>query len=129
MNHIVTWFEIPVTDMARAKAFYGNLLDIPMMDESMATPDGSTYDMSILAGGEGNVTGMLVKGKGYSPASDGAVIYLNGGSDIDARLATALSTGGELLMPKTGVDGGEKGYFCQFRDTEGNRVGLYSAPM
>ncbi|MCB1756973.1 MAG: VOC family protein [Gammaproteobacteria bacterium] len=129
MNHVLTWFEIPVADMARAKSFYATLMDLQMRDESMSTPDGSHYDMAILAGEEGCVTGMLIKGKGYNPAVDGAVVYLNGGSDIEARLATALENGAELLLPKTSVDGGSKGYFCQFRDTEGNRVGLYSAPQ
>ena len=129
MNHTVTWFEIPVNDMARAKLFYSNLLDADLIEENMSMPDGSEFKAAVIAAPDNCVTGMLINGKGYSPSDDSAVIYLNGGKDIEVRLAAALQAGAEPLIPKTAIEDGNKGYFCQFKDTEGNRIGLYSPPQ
>ena len=122
MKNVANWFEIPVTDMARAKTFYQNVMQTSFQDDAM---DG--FQMAIFDAEESAVSGMLVLGEQYEPSLTGAVIYLNGGDDLSAPLARAVEQGGSIIIPKTAIKEGECGYFAQFLDSEGNRVGLYSA--
>jgi len=119
MKNIANWFEIPVTDMTRAKLFYKNVMQTSFNDNEM---DG--YLMAIFDAEEGAVSGMLVLGEDYQPSQTGAVIYLNGGDDLSASLERAVEQGGKINIPKTFI---KCGYYAQFMDSEGNRIGLYSA--
>ncbi|MCK5917036.1 MAG: VOC family protein [Cocleimonas sp.] len=121
MKNIVTWFEIPVTDMQRAKEFYSAVLKTGFKDDNM---DG--FKMAIFDHEDPAVSGMLVQAEGYEPSKTGAVIYLNGGDDLSIPLNRAVENGAEILVPKTAINDGECGHFAQFSDSEGNRVGLYS---
>ncbi len=121
MKHIVTWCEIPVTDMARAKAFYSEVFDVSFTDDHM---DG--FDMAMFNADPDLISGALVKGPDYNPSKDGAIVYLNAGEDLSPALARAVNLGREVIWPKTAIKDGECGYFAQILDTEGNRVGLYS---
>jgi predicted enzyme related to lactoylglutathione lyase len=121
MKNIVTWFEIPVTDMQRAKDFYSKVMQIGFKDDDM---DG--FKMAIFDHEDTAVSGMLVQAEGYEPSKTGAVIYLNGGEDLSVPLERAVQNGAEILVPKTAINDGECGYFAQFSDSEGNQVGLYS---
>jgi len=121
MKNVVTWFEIPVIDMERAKKFYAEVMETSFEDNEM---DG--FKMAIFDCEEPAVGGMLVKAEGYEPSKTAAVIYLNGGDDLSGPLDRAVQSGAEVLWPKTAINDGECGYFAQFSDSEGNRVGLYS---
>ncbi|MGV6817628.1 MAG: VOC family protein [Thiotrichales bacterium] len=124
MNHVVTWFELPVTDMSRAKAFYGAVLDSSFTDDSIDDMQFSIFDSD-----ERAVSGMLIASDQYIPNATGAVVYLNGGKDLEQPLQRVPANGGTILMPKTAIEDGAKGHFALFLDTEGNRVGLYSPPQ
>lgn len=128
MNHVATWFEIPVTEMARAKQFYTAVMQTEFEDEEMENTDGSPFLMSVFNHQEGAVSGMLVKGADYHPSATGAVIYLNGGSELNTILERVEPQGGKVIVPKMPIEEGAKGWFAQFLDSEGNRVGLYSPP-
>lgn len=120
-NNVATWFELPVTDMQRAKAFYQEVLQASFKDETM-----SGYQMAIFNADEGSVSGMLILGEQYQPSQTGAVVYFNGGENLSMPLDRAVQQGGSVLVPKTPIHDGECGYFALFSDSEGNRVGLYS---
>ncbi|MCX7088383.1 MAG: VOC family protein [Methylococcales bacterium] len=122
MNHVATWFDIPVTDMQRAKNFYQNVMETSFKDDEM-----NGYKIAIFAAEEGAVSGMLTLGEHYEPSQTGAVIYLNGGNDLNYRLERVVVQGGAVIHPKTAINEGECGYFALFLDSEGNRIGLYSA--
>ena len=121
MNHMVTWSELPVTDMERAMNFYKEILSVEFKREDM-----SGYDYAMFATEEDAVSGALVAGEGYAPSTDGSVVYLNGGDDISVPLSKITKLGNQVVIPKTAIQDGEAGYFAQFIDSEGNRVGLYS---
>jgi len=121
MNHMLTWCEIPVTDIKRAKAFYSEVLDVSFVDEEM---DG--FQMAMFDTEPEIISGALVKGENYVPSKTSVVVYLNGGANLAPALSRAESLGSEVLWPKTPIKDGEAGYFAQFVDSEGNRVGLYS---
>lgn len=120
-THVASWFEIPVTDMQRAKNFYQTLLATTFKDETM-----DAYQLAIFAAEEGAVGGMLVLGDEYQPSSTGAVVYFNGGEDLSVPMERGLQNGATLILPKTAIHEGDCGYFALILDSEGNRIGLYS---
>ncbi len=121
MNNITAWFELPVSDMQRAKDFYREVLNAEFKDEEM-----SDFQLAIFSAEPGAVTGALVLGDGYQPSQTGAVVYFNAGDDLSLALDKAARNGASILLPKTPIHDGECGYFALLLDSEGNRVGLYS---
>jgi len=121
MNHVLTWCEIPVTDINRAKAFYSEVLGVSFIDEAMDDMEMAVFDVDME-----QVSGALVKSNHYVPRADGTVVYLNGGQDLTPALERIERLGATVIWPKTPIKDGSAGYFAQFMDSEGNRVGLYS---
>ncbi|MGH2538289.1 MAG: VOC family protein [Candidatus Promineifilaceae bacterium] len=122
MDHAINWFEIPVVDMQRAGRFYRTVLGVELNETPAA---GSGYEMAMLPGERGVVSGALVKGEGYTPSQEGVVVYLNGGDDLGVLLDRVEAAGGQVALPKTEI-GEDDGFFAYFIDTEGNRIGLHS---
>ncbi len=118
----VNWFEIAVEDMNRAKSFYQAMLEVELSDQNMGPAEMAFFPFVENAAG---CPGTLIKTEGYEPAPVGTIIYFHV-SDIDATCARAVANGGEVIVPK--MDIGEYGEIAQIRDTEGNRIGLHSAP-
>lgn len=119
--NIVTWFDLPVTDMARAKQFYHAVFDVQFKDDQM-----NDMQMAIFEADSTAVSGMLVLADCYQPNATGTVVYFNGGDDLSQPLAKAEAQGAQVIVPKTPVHEGECGYFAILIDSEGNRIGLYS---
>ncbi|MBX2963328.1 MAG: VOC family protein [Cyclobacteriaceae bacterium] len=120
MNNLISIVEIPVTDFSRAVKFYQLILGIAIEEMEM---DGS--QMGILPSENGTVNVVLVRGNGYKPITDGAVIYLNAGNDLQPMLDKIKQNGGQVIVPKTKISP-EIGYFGIFMDTEGNKMGVHS---
>ena len=120
MNNLISIVEISVTDFSRAVKFYQNVLDIVIEEIEM---DGN--QMGILPNEEGTVNVVLVKGADYQPTTDGAVLYLNAGSDLQSMLDKVAQNSGQVIVPKTEISP-EMGYFALFIDTEGNKLGLHA---
>jgi predicted enzyme related to lactoylglutathione lyase len=120
MTHALNWFEIPVTDFARAKAFYEQVLGI-----TITTLPMGPVTMGMLSTDPQAVGGALVHGDGSTPSATGTLVYLNGGDDLAPLLARVEAAGGRVLVPKTEI-GNDFGFFAHFLDTEGNKLGLHS---
>ena len=118
----VNWFEIPVTDMARAKKFYEAVFGIEITDSEMGPNKMGWFPMEMGAAG---AAGTLIKGDGYTPSHDGSLVYINV-DKIDPTIGAINGNGGKTLMPR--MDIGEHGFIAHFEDTEGNRVALHEAP-
>ena len=118
----LNWFEIPVTDLPRAKHFYQVAFGIHMEDMSMPGMEMAGFPMEM---GSGKVSGALVKSDYSKPSIDGVLIYLNANPDMADVLDRILSEGGQIVMPKTLITP-EIGYMANFIDTEGNRIALHS---
>lgn len=121
MNNLISIVEISVTDFARAVKFYQTVLSISIEEMEM---DGN--QMGILPNEEGTVNVVLIKGNDYKPTTDGAVLYLNAGKDLQPMLDKIAQNDGQVIVPKTEISP-EMGYFALFIDTEGNKLGLHSA--
>jgi predicted enzyme related to lactoylglutathione lyase len=119
-NNPVSWFEIPVGDIERAKNFYERVLEVrltllPLGQLTMAL-------FPAVQGGAG-ATGSLVKAKTYVPSHSGSMVYF-AVEDLEATLARVVNHGGKTLNPKTAI--GDFGFVGHFEDPEGNRVALHS---
>jgi len=120
MAHAINWFEIPAKNLERAKAFYEDVLSIEM---ALPFPD-MKYALFPADMQNGEIGGGLVQEEGYEPSQQGALIYLNGGDDLDIPLSKVEAAGGKVIMPKTSI--GPNGFMGHFIDTEGNRVAFHS---
>jgi uncharacterized protein len=118
MTNPVFHFEIPVTDMDRAVAFYEAVFGNQLTREIV---DG--YEMAFFprADGQPGASGALAKGDVYRPSHDGPVIYFDV-PDIDAVLARAAAQGSKVLYPKKDI--GAAGFVAEIEDSEGNRIAL-----
>ena len=54
-------------------------------------------------------------------------VYLVVQGDLNATLAKAEAAGGKVLISKTPLGEMSPGYMAQIIDSEGNRIGLWSA--
>lgn len=123
MANLLVWADLPVKDMARARAFYAHLLG---------------NDVPEIPGQEGKVALLMQPGTGdemdaavdlavdtmtQPSTTHGAVIYLSAMGDIDGMLKRAEEAGGRIVKPK--ADFGEfGGWLAHIEDTEGNLVGI-----
>ena len=120
MENIISWFEIPVYNLKRAKNFYAAILDCELTDGGFGNDE-----MVLFPSDTKNISGAIVKGEHRRPNNDGVLIYLNGGNDLNDILSKVNSAGGKVLIEKTLIMP-EYGYFAIFFDTEGNRIGIHS---
>lgn len=121
MANVLNWFEIPVTDMARAVKFYCTVMGY----ESMYQMNMGGYDMAgFPMEGEG-VGGALVQGDGCVPNVQGSMIYINANPDLAIPLSKIENAGGKVIMPKQLITE-EIGYMATFLDSEGNKVAFHS---
>ena len=120
MENLAVWFEIPVTDMERAKKFYSYVFQLDIDVQDLGDKPYGLFPMR----GYGN-SGALVKHMDFQPSAKSATIYLNGGQDLSDPLSRVEGAGGKILVPKTMISR-EMGYYALFLDSEGNRVGLHS---
>ena len=118
----VNWFEIPVTEMARAKKFYETVLAVEITDSEMGPNKMGWFPMEMGAAG---AAGTLILGDGYTPSHDGSLVYINVDA-IDPTLEAINGHGGKTLLPRMSI--GQHGFIAHFEDTEGNRVALHEAP-
>jgi len=117
---VPAWFEIPTHDLERAARFYEQAFETSLKRTEMGGTSLAVFPRVCPAPG-----GALIKGTGFTPAESGTVVYLNL-DDIRPVLERVPGAGGQVLLPLTELPPG-MGVFAHFRDTEGNRVGLYSA--
>ena len=123
MQHALTWFDIPVADMDRAMRFYETILSTQLKRETFGPP-GEVMAVFTPTDPEA-ISGCLLDSPHVKPSAQGAVVYLNAGSSIDACLTRAQTAGGQIITPKTALPPG-MGFFAHIRDSEGNRVGLHA---
>lgn len=119
-TNALNWFEIPATDINRAKQFYETIFDIQMQTMEMMGMQMAMFPSQSPKSG-----GALVKSPEHKPSKEGAIIYLNGNPDLQLVLNKIEQAGGKITMPKTNIDP-ETGNMAFFMDTEGNLVGLHS---
>jgi uncharacterized protein len=121
MASTVAWFDIPVSDMARAVKFYEALTGQTLK----RLPVGPNEETALFEqGSDGEVSGCLFSSPDDKPSMYGSRVYLNANPSIDAWLARVEPAGGKIVVGKRPVP--NRGFFAYILDSEGNRVGLHA---
>jgi len=121
MKNAINWFEIPATDLERAKKFYETILGCEMPVTEAMGMKSAFFPADFQNEGIG---GCIIQGKFYEPSQKGSLIYLNAGEDLAIPLSKVEEAGGKIILPKTAI--GPHGFMAYISDTEGNKVGLHS---
>jgi len=123
--NILTWFEIPVADIDRAKTFYETILNIKMIKRNDGTHESVffPYDPNVIQATSGRVTGVLSKSERNTPSANGTLVYINASPNIHTVLDKVEQAGGKIISPKIQIP---PGLIAIIMDSEGNRIGLHA---
>ena len=117
----VTWFEIYVEDLVRAKAFYESVFNCSLIKEET---DGSFEAYRFPGEMPGNgAMGALMKHPMRKPSQEGTMVYFHC-DDCQTQLELAKKNGGQIFKTKWSI--GSDGFIAIIGDTEGNAIGLHS---
>jgi predicted enzyme related to lactoylglutathione lyase len=116
----VCWFEIYVDDMARAKAFYEQVLQITLQPLPVDGLAMYAFDMSEELVGAG---GALIHIPQVKAGNNSTVVYF-ACDDCAIEESRVVAAGGQVHRPKMSI--GPYGFVSLALDTEGNLIGLHS---
>lgn len=119
MNGNLVWFDIPVTDLDRAMRFYSAVLGSPVKKETTGS-----IPIGMLPAPNGKQMGCLVTGNQSRPSMDGVMIWFDVEGRLKAAVAAVAPNGGKILGDIHDIGG--FGFRAEVRDSEGNRIALYS---
>lgn len=115
----VVHFELPFDDAERANKFYADVFGW----QSTKWDGPEEYYLQNTGGDDEpyGIGGALIS-RGAAVNSGGTLVVINV-DDLDAYVAKVTAAGCEIVTPRTAIPG--LGYFANFRDTEGNVVGMF----
>jgi predicted enzyme related to lactoylglutathione lyase len=111
----VGWWELQVTDLASAQAFYGAVFGWEF--EAF----GDTF--AIIKGADGSMLGGIDQREG-DPAGRAVRVYISV-DDLESTLAAVRDAGGTVVQERTMVSE-EYGWWAQFEDPSGLPVALHT---
>ena len=126
IKNVGCWFEIPVSDMNRAVAFYESVFNFKIEvrnfgEELMGWFPFAKDPNAANCGGS-----LIYNPKHYNPSPHGILIYLASQTDdVNDELSRVAEAGGKIIVPKKLITE-EIGYMGAFIDTEGNRISVHS---
>ena len=122
VQNAISWFVIPTTQLPKAQAFYEAVLGRPMHFEQAGPSQRAVFAFDR----EQGAGGALMAGPGIAaPSSSGTLVYLNAAPSLDAALQRAVELGASVVLPRTALPPGV-GFMAQFKDLDGNVVGLHA---
>ena len=120
ITKLITWFEIPVTDVKKSIAFYNEVFGIEMEYLELDNKKFGVFPSEPAATG-----GAIVEAEGYVPSKDGKNIFFEAGGLLDEILARVEPAGGRIVTDKYFVNE-DIGHVAYFSDLDGNKIGLHS---
>jgi predicted enzyme related to lactoylglutathione lyase len=117
MSHPIVHLELAAHDPAASGKFYADVFGW----EIKVDPNFDYYQFAAEGGPGGGFNKVDENNKA------GEVIPYLGVEDIDAALEKVNAAGGKTMVPKTEIPG--IGWFAQFTDPGGNRIGLFAGPQ
>ena len=119
-NNPVSWFEIYVQDMERARKFYEAMLQAKLEKLNSTVPELWAFPQSFINYG---ASGALAKMEGVPSGGNSTLVYFSC-VDCAVEAKRAVAGGGRILKEKFSI--GEYGFIVLAFDTEGNMFGLHS---
>jgi predicted enzyme related to lactoylglutathione lyase len=118
-RNICVWFEIPVTDLAKAKTFYEAVLATEMTENR----DGPNPMVAFSSMADSGVSGHLYPGK-PAAAGTGNTVHLGVSDKLETALERVKPAGGQVVSPIITIPAGR---FAYCLDPDGNSFGLFGA--
>jgi len=121
LDNPVGWFEIYVSDLSRAKAFY----EFVFQRSLLPMPTDGSFDAFMFHGevvGSG-AAGAIIHHPMRKPSTEGALVYFSC-DDCNDQISRAKTQGGTVHKEKHRI--GEAGFIAIIGDSEGNAIGLHS---
>lgn len=119
MDNALTWFEIPVKDIEKAKTFYQNVFKHEFSDMVMEQTKLAIFPAT-------KISGALIEEVDYVAPERGVVVYLNIPDSMEEVLVRVEQNGGEIITGKTLIQE-DVGWSAAFRDIDGTLIGLYQS--
>ena len=117
----VKWFEIPATDLDRAKVFYETCFDVELQPLSLGE-----LKMLVFPADHTEITGAIcLHPEFYHPSHQGSMVYLNADGKMEEILKRVDGGGGKIIVPRQAIND-QFGFMAVFEDSEGNRVALHA---
>nr|WP_086939852.1 VOC family protein [Thaumasiovibrio occultus] len=123
MKNRVSWFEIYVSDIEQAKAFYQTVFEThltQLRSESEHAPEMWAFPWVEDAPG---AAGAICRMRGVKPGQNSSLVYFEC-DDCAIEQGRIEAAGGKLICPKTSV--GEYGFIAIATDPDGNTIGFHS---
>ncbi len=118
-RNAVNWFEISVTDIHKAAAFYA-----VVTGHALEQVDFGGIPHAVFAAGASGVHGALIQDPKRAPSAGGTVIYLDIADGVERAIERAREAGGTIVQPAT--DLGPHGTCALISDRDGNLIGLHT---
>ena len=118
----VTWFEIYVQDLDRAKRFYETVFQVTLQKLNAPFPEIELWGFPADKSSYG-ACGAIVKLDGCPSGGNATLVYFHC-DDCAVEEGRVTSSGGRVERSKMSI--GEYGYIALVYDTEGNMLGLHS---
>jgi uncharacterized protein len=123
----ITWCEIYVQDMNRAKSFYESVFQVTL--EKLDSPNLDSPELEMwafpMAMEAVGASGALVKMDGVKSGGSSTIPYFHC-DEVAVELERVVTAGGKIHTPKESI--GEYGFMALIVDTEGNTIGLHMPP-
>ena len=123
-TNMVGWFEIPVTDINRAKVFYESVFDVEINVQNFGGEIMGWFPFSEDPDAKGAAGSLIQQVEHYKPSKEGVLIYFSC-ADLSNELRKVEDAGGRVIKAKTLISH-DIGYMGLFLDSEGNRIALHS---
>jgi uncharacterized protein len=118
----ITWCEIYVQDMDRAKRFYESVFEVKL--EKLESPGMEMWAFPMTMEAVG-ASGALVKMDGVPSGGSGTIPYFHC-DEVAVELERVVTAGGKIHTPKESI--GQYGFMALIVDPEGNMIGLHMPP-
>jgi predicted enzyme related to lactoylglutathione lyase len=124
MKNKVVMFEVPASDLQKAKEFYESIFDwkIELWEDRGAMAQTTAADKDYTPTELGGINGGFYKRKSKDDHASFAVET----DSIDKTLQAIEKAGGKVVTPKHEID--EWGFMADFADPEGNVIALWERP-
>lgn len=118
VENTCVWFEIPVSDLERARKFYGAVLKRDLH----VTEDGPNPTVMFAPMDRPGVSGHLYPGK-PAAAGSGPTIHLTAPDALDACMQRVWDSGGTVVSEVIEIPAGR---FFYATDPDGNSIGFFA---
>lgn len=115
-EHFACWFEIPVTDLEAARAFYAEVFQMELTVEEDGPNPIVVFPVKDPAEG---VSGHLYPG---TPSENGPTVHLMVPDNLKAARERLEKAGGTAVSPDIEIP---PGVFFYAKDPDGNSIGLF----